>query len=402
MMELPILIVQTNWRLKAASAMLLAPSHQAVSPTHRMREMMNILYTNFHVAGGGGHDVYIRTLLKQSTHRTYVACPKSSYLYRSLTRDNVANVLALDFPGRLSQSVHLVTQLRRLLTIIAEHQIDIIHTNGSADNRLVSYARLLSRRHFKHVFTKHNGFPVRGPISQWRFLKANHAIIFVSQSIYQSIGFSVQSDKIVVIRNGVDTDYWRPPVTVIPSAQIRLVSIAGTSGYKGWHYLINALKLLPESVRHRFTVTIVGTLPDIATRLERCRGDWLPEQVTFTGFMSEPYRTLLNADIGFVLSDAVETISFACREMMSAGLPVIVSDFGGLPENITPGMDGWVTPVGDETALAALLLEMSALSPTQLTQMKQQARCKAEREFGIESMIAQTHQVYTQIMSSTD
>ncbi|VFS47348.1 glycosyltransferase [Budvicia aquatica] len=118
--------------------------------------------------------------------------------------------------------------------------------------------------------------------------------------------------------------------------------------------------------------------------------------------MSEPYRTLLNADIGFVLSDAVETISFACREMMSAGLPVIVSDFGGLPENITPGMDGWVTPVGDETALAALLLEMSALSPTQLTEMKQQARGKAEREFGIESMIAQTHQVYTQIMSSTD
>ncbi|GKX53516.1 glycosyltransferase [Budvicia aquatica] len=141
---------------------------------------------------------------------------------------------------------------------------------------------------------------------------------------------------------------------------------------------------------------------DMATRLERCRGDWLPKQVTFTGFMSEPYRALLNADIGFVLSDAVETISFACREMMSAGLPIIVSDFDGLSENITPGMDGWVTPVGDETALAALLLEMSALSPTQLTQMKQRARRKAEREFGIESIIAQTHQVYTQIMSSTD
>ncbi|VFS49025.1 colanic acid biosynthesis glycosyltransferase WcaL [Budvicia aquatica] len=188
----------------------------------------------------------------------------------------------------------------------------------------------------------------------------------------------------------------------MPSAQIRLVSIAGTSGYKGWHYLINALKLLPASVHSRFTVTIVGTLPDRATRLERCRGDWLAEQVTFTGFMSEPYRALLNADIGFVLSDAVETISFACREMMSAGLPVIVSDFGGLPENITLGIDGWVTPVGDETALAALLLEMSALSPTQLAEMKHQARRKAEREFGVESMINQTHQVYARVMSSID
>lgn len=147
-------------------------------------------------------------------------------------RDNVANVLALDFPGKLSQGVHRVAQLRQLLTIIAEHQIDIIHTNGSADNRLVSYARLLSRRPFKYVFTKHNGF-------------------------------LVQSNKIVVIRNGVDTDYWRLPVTVVPSALIRLVSIAGTSGYKGWHYLINARKLLPASVRLRFTVTIVGTLDAI-------------------------------------------------------------------------------------------------------------------------------------------
>ncbi len=328
---------------------------------------MNILYTNFHTANGGGHDVYIQTLLKQRTHTVYVACPEHSHLYQSLKRHHVANVLALDFPGKLTEGLNIVIQLRRLLTIIQTYQIDIVHTNGSADNRLVTYARLFSRRSFKQVFTKHNAFPVRGWVSRWRFIKANHAIIFVSQSIYQSIGFSVPSDKIVVIRNGVDTQYWRPYLTQHQSERIRLVSIAGTSGYKGWHYLINALKLLPESVRGRFTVTIVGVLPDMATRLERCRGDWLPQQVTFTGFMSEPYSALFNADIGFVLSDAVETISFACREMMSVGLPVIVSDFGGLPENVTPGIDGWVTQVGDETALVALLLEMSALSSTQLT-----------------------------------
>ncbi|WP_134531229.1 glycosyltransferase family 4 protein [Budvicia aquatica] len=169
--------------------MVLAPSHQAISPTHRMRKMMNILYTNFHVAGGGGHDVYIRTLLKQSTHTAYVACPKSSYLYRSLTRDNVANVLALDFPGKLSQGVHLVTQLRRLLSIITEHQIDIIHTNGSADNRLVTYARLLSRRPFKQVFTKHNGFPVRGRYPNGAFSKPITRLFLSASRFISPSGF---------------------------------------------------------------------------------------------------------------------------------------------------------------------------------------------------------------------
>lgn len=359
---------------------------------------MNILYTNFHVAGGGGHDVYIRTLLKQRKHTIYVACPESSYLYQSLKRDQLVNVLALDFPGRLSEGINLIIQLRRLLTIIQTYKIDIVHTNGSADNRLVTYARLLSHRKFKQIFTKHNAFPVRGWISQWRFMRCNHAIIFVSHSIYQSIGFSVNSNKIRVIHNGVDTNYWRPPVTPLPSSSIRLVSIAGTSGYKGWHYLINALKLLPDSVRNDFSITIVGKLPEIATRLERCKGDWLPEQVTFTDFLADPYPVLLDADIGFVLSDAVETISFACREMMSAGLPVIVSDFSGLPENITQGQDGWVIPAGDEIALAKILADIHAMSPSTLSQMQQQARNKALLQFGIEKMITETHRVYDEVM----
>ncbi|PHI31289.1 glycosyltransferase family 4 protein [Budvicia aquatica] len=361
---------------------------------------MNILYTNFHVAGGGGHDVYIRTLLKQDTHTIYVACPESSNLYQSLKRDNEANILPLEFPGKLSDGVNIIIQLRRLLAIIQDYEIDIVHTNGSSDNRLVTYARLFSRRKFKQIFTKHNAFPIRGLISQWRFMKANHAIIFVSQSIYQSIGFPVRSDKITVIRNGVDTDYWQMPTTIVSSEQIRLVSIAGTSRYKGWHYLINALKLLPEPVRCRFTVTIAGDLPDIATRLERCRGDWLPEQVTFTGFTPEPYSILLNGDIGFVLSDAVETISFACREMMSAGLPVIVSNFGGLSENIESGQDGWIIPVGDEVALAKLLTDIHMMDPLALTKMKQHARAKAQLEFGVENMILETQRVYDAVMSN--
>ncbi|PHI32236.1 hypothetical protein [Budvicia aquatica] len=64
-------------------------------------------------------------------------------------------------------------------------------------------------------------------------MKANYAILFVSQSIYHSIGFLVQSDKIAVISNGANTDYGRQPAITIPSAHIQLVSIPGTSGYKG-------------------------------------------------------------------------------------------------------------------------------------------------------------------------
>ena len=45
---------------------------------------MNILYTNFHREDGGGHTTYILSLLENSIHNTFVACPPTSMLYKTL------------------------------------------------------------------------------------------------------------------------------------------------------------------------------------------------------------------------------------------------------------------------------------------------------------------------------
>lgn len=119
-----------------------------------------------------------------------------------------------------------------------------------------------------------------------------------------------------------------------------------------------------------------------------------------TGFLTEPQDALKEADIGFVLSTDIETISFACREMMSAGLPVIVSDYGGLAENITAEVDGWVTPAGDTVALSHLLLNIITLSSAELLNMKKNARKKSEMEFGKEMMINKTHLIYKKVMTN--
>ncbi|WP_422630925.1 glycosyltransferase [Photorhabdus tasmaniensis] len=41
--------------------------------------------------------------------------------------------------------------------------------------------------------------------------------------------------------------------------------------------------------------------------------------------------------------------------MMACGLPVIVSDFGGLPENIDHGVNGWITRAGNEVSIHNIL-----------------------------------------------
>ena len=102
-------------------------------------------------------------------------------------------------------------------------------------------------------------------------------------------------------------------------------------------------------------------------------------------------------DAGFVLSYDVETISFACREMMSMGKPVLVTRYAGLPENIHEGSDGWIVPVRDRQAMAEAvrtLVEQRGVLPA----MGAAARGHAEREFGLPLFVGRTEEAYEKLL----
>ncbi len=76
--------------------------------------------------------------------------------------------------------------------------------------------------------------------------------------------------------------------------------------------------------------------------------------VEFADYINDEKRIInymKNASIGFVLSSDCETISFAFIEMMACSLPVIVSNFGRLPESIDYGVNGWSIKTGSEISI---------------------------------------------------
>lgn len=363
---------------------------------------MNILYTNFHSGYGGGHDTYIKNMAKNTKFNVYVACSISCNLYVDLKKDNkdypnLKGLYPVEFPGKLSELKQIFKSIATIKQIIENNQIDIVHTNGSADNRLLLYVKWLSNLQFKVVFTKHNSYPVKGIISRFRLLRFNDAIIFVSQSIYQSLGFKTQSNKISVIHNGIDIDRYINLPKHKSDKLFTFVSNAGTENHKGWHYLLHAIKLLPIEQQYKIKVIIIGNKPTenkiklIIKELSSCVIEW-------TDYTEKPENYLIQGDVGFVLSDGCETISFACREMMACGLPVIVSDFGGLPENIDHAINGWITPVGDIIQLNKVLQSILAMSRKRLQQMQVNARQKAIESFDMNKMLDSTMRVYKKLI----
>lgn len=163
--------------------------------------------------------------------------------------------------------------------------------------------------------------------------------------------------RMTTIANGIDTArYDREQVQADPSARsvvrryrnawaagdgIVFGSQAGTDDYKGWMDLAHAVAALPPPLRARVRIALAGAMPSKKQRAAVSAAG-LAEQVFFVGPRADVRPFIAALDVGFVLSWRVETISFACREMMAMGVPVIVSDHGGLPENITSGEHGWI------------------------------------------------------------
>ena len=91
--------------------------------------------------------------------------------------------------------------------------------------------------------------------------------------------------------------------------------------------------------------------------------------------LSQAYAS---ADV-FVFPSALETFGLVVTEAMAAGLPVVASRVGGIPDVVEEGRTGYTFEVGDVEALVAGVREVTA-SKERIAQMGYQARAFAETQ----------------------
>lgn len=165
-----------------------------------------------------------------------------------------------------------------------------------------------------------------------------------------------------------------------PGEPVRIGSLGRLHRVKGFDVLIEAVALVETTTP--FHVAIAGEGAERAALEAQARG----VDVRFEGYAANPAGFLAGCHL-YVQPSRSEGLCVAAHEAMQAGLPVVASSVGELPESIVAGESGALVPPGDAVTLAAAL-SMLLADPPRLAVMGQAARSRVIERFGPERFAA--------------
>lgn len=159
--------------------------------------------------------------------------------------------------------------------------------------------------------------------------------------------------EIIIIPNGVDTDFYKPSADFSDGTPIRLAAVGRLNKIKGFDVLIKSL----AGIEFDFHLTIAGEGPEEDELRTLINQSGLSEKVELCGYKNKSeLAEIYGLSHIFILSSYKEGMSNSLLEAMAAGCAIVSSDVGGAAELVAG--NGVVVPAGDCAALRAALSGM--------------------------------------------
>ena len=177
----------------------------------------------------------------------------------------------------------------------------------------------------------------------------------------------------------------------------RIKSLIGTISElhknKGLDFLISACADLPENV----SVYIIGDGEEKENLVKQIEKLGLQKKVFLLGRIENARKYLKAFDI-FTLTSRTEALPYAFLEAGLAGLPVVTSRVGGIPEIVENEKNGILVEVGNVAEIAKSLKNL-VLEPQKRASFGLALREKIEKEFSLEKMIFETEKFYLVVIN---
>ena len=301
--------------------------------------------------------------------------------------------------------------VRRLIKLIREENIDLVHTNTGvilSPGLAAKFAGVPHVWHMRESFREGGMWPWK--IYSTYIRKVCDTIIAVSNAT--AAQFSDRS-KVVVIHNGFSLDEFAVGSNVRSEFR-QLFDIAQNDlvtgcvgrikwGRKGQEHLIQAAQLLrARGIASKFVV-VGSPFPGNEIHLERlkqlARDLNVEDEIIFTGELTDARPAYSSMDIFILPSAYPEPFGGVVMEAMSMGLPVIATNLGGSLDQIVEGVTGFLVPPADPPALAAKI-ELLANNPDLRRKMGAAGRKRIAENFSLSEMVKKIETVYNDVAST--
>lgn len=224
-----------------------------------------------------------------------------------------------------------------------------------------------------------------------------HRVVAVSGSIGAAVARELGPHwrrKTAIIANGVDTTLFVARPSEIASGPLQLVIVAHLMAEKGIQVALAALAQARDELPP-LRLSIAGTgpyAPELQATVVRLG---LADQVAFLGSITAQAALLRGADVALVPSLWQEACPFGVIEAMAAGLPVLASATGGVPELL--GDTGILVPPGDVAAFAAGLRRLAGDAALR-TRLGRAAQARVAAHYTLPRMVTDHYTLMAQAL----
>lgn len=238
-----------------------------------------------------------------------------------------------------------------------------------------------------------------------RLLRAPEHVCVVSPQLESDLLAAGRAGPVTVLRNGVEASpHPIPPherraarATLGLGASARVFAVIGRLSHeKGVDLLVEAVAR-PALREVEVQVYVAGHGPE-RERLEAlARRLGVDARLRFLGQVRDP-RALMAASDALVLPSRSEGVPNVALEAVDAGVPVIATRVGTLPEIVLHGVTGWLVPPCDPAALADALQRAAVLDPTELAATGLRARALVLPQFSAERRVTRALGIYEDLL----
>ena len=309
---------------------------------------------------------------------------------------------------RMRGPAHLAG-VRALVRLIRAEGVRLVHTHSSIDAWLGGMAARWAR--VPVIRTRHVSIPIRrglNPVYRWL---ADRVITSGEEIRQLVIAAGAPPERVIAIPAGVPLgDFAVPRGGAEVLASVGLASGAGAAvgpivgsvamfrGSKGHDHLLEAFaRVHARRPDARLLLVGDGGRRAWAEGLARERG--LADVVRFTGFRSDVPALLAIMDCFALASTRTEGVPQSLLQAAAAGVPLVASRIGGIPEVVEDGVTGLLVPPENPAALAEAIERVLA-DPAAAAARARAARKRCEERFSRETSIGRLLALYDEILAA--